>query len=137
MAGAALGEVQVSLFVAGVALGEVQVSLFVAGAALGEVQASLFRGRCSTEFLNVSRGAKCCIFQYKMLVVSAKSNLGCEAGCRLTVSCSDHSRIVPALEITFHLFANIFSEILQRHFACQAQYLVRLDHGTCCSAHCK
>ena len=52
-------------------------------------------------------------------------------------SFSDNSRIVPALEITFHLFANIFSEILQRHFACEAQYLVRLDHGTCCSAHCK
>ena len=42
MAGAALGEVQVSLFAAGAPLGEVQVLLFVAGAALGE-------------FLNVSR----------------------------------------------------------------------------------
>ena len=39
-----------SFCVAGAALGEVQVLLFVAGAALGE-------------FLNVSRGAKCCIFQ--------------------------------------------------------------------------
>ena len=29
-----------------------------------------------------------------MLVVSAKSNLGCEAGCGLTVSCPDHSRIM-------------------------------------------
>ena len=63
MAGAAFGEVQVSLFVAlfvaGAALGEVQASLFVAGAALGEVQVSLFSwqaqrlakfkcGRCST-----------------------------------------------------------------------------------------
>ena len=55
MAGAALGEVQVSLFVAGAALGEdrrhfswqvnVQVSLFVVGAALGE-------------FLNESLGTK-------------------------------------------------------------------------------
>ena len=27
-----------------------------------------------------------------MLVVGVKSNLGCEAGCGLTVSCSDHSR---------------------------------------------
>ena len=63
----------------GAALGEVQVSLFVAGAALGE-------------FLNDSRGAKCCIFQYKMLVGSSKSNLGCEAGCGLTVSWSDHLR---------------------------------------------
>ena len=29
-------------------------------------------------------------------MVSAKSNLGCEAGCGLTVSCSDHSRIMHA-----------------------------------------
>ena len=36
MAGAAFGEVPVSLFVAGAVLGDVQVSLFVAGAALGE-----------------------------------------------------------------------------------------------------
>ena len=27
-----------------------------------------------------------------MLVVSGKSNLSCEAGCGLTVSCSDHGR---------------------------------------------
>ena len=60
----ALGEVQVSLFVAGAPLGEVQVSLFMAGAALGEVQASLFvAGAARSEFLNVSGGAKCCIFQ--------------------------------------------------------------------------
>ena len=66
---------------AGSALGEVQVSLFVAGAALGE-------------FLNDSRGGKCCIFQKEMPVESSTSNLGCEAGCGLTVSCSDHSRIM-------------------------------------------
>ena len=29
-----------------------------------------------------------------MLVVSSKSNPGCEAGCGLTVSWSDHSRIM-------------------------------------------
>ena len=29
-----------------------------------------------------------------MLVVSSRSNLGCEAGCGLTVSCSDHARIM-------------------------------------------
>ena len=40
------------------------------------------------------RSAKCCIFQYKMLVVGVKGNLGCEAGCGLTVSWSDHSRIM-------------------------------------------
>ena len=46
------------------------------------------------EIWNDSRSAKCCIFQYKMLVVGVKSSLGCEAGCGLTVSFSDHSRIM-------------------------------------------
>ena len=50
MAGALLGEVQVSLFVAGAVFGEVQVALLVAGAAFGEC-------------LNVRLGAKRCIFQ--------------------------------------------------------------------------
>ena len=81
MAGAVFGEVRVSLFVAGAVFGEVRVSLFVAGALFGEIW-------------NDSRSAKCCIFQYKMLVVGVKSNPGCEAGCGLTVSCSDHGRIM-------------------------------------------
>ena len=72
-----------------------------------------------------------------MLVVSSKSNLGCEAGCGLTVSCSDHGRIGPALEMTFQLFSRNLSQILESHFAWQAQYLVSLDNDTCCSAHCK
>ena len=50
MAGAVLGEVQVSLFVAGAVLGDVQVALFVAGAVFGEG-------------LNVRLGAKRCILQ--------------------------------------------------------------------------
>ena len=62
-----------------------------------------------------------------MLVVGSKSNLGCEAGCGLTVSFSDHARIGPALEMTFHEFSNIFFEILQCHFSWQAQYLVQVD----------
>ena len=81
VAGAVFGEVQVSLFVAGAVFGEVQVSLFVAGAVFGEIW-------------NDSRSAKCCIFQYKMLVVGVKGHLGCEAGCGLTVSWSDHARIM-------------------------------------------
>ena len=52
-------------------------------------------------------------------------------------SWSDHARIGPALEMTFHLFLEIFFEILQCHFSWQAQYLVRLDSDTCCSAHWK
>ena len=79
MAGAIFGEVQVSLFLAGAVFGEVQVSLFVAGAALREIW-------------NDSWSAKCCIFQ--LLVACAKSNLCCEAGCGVTVLCSDHSPIM-------------------------------------------
>ena len=60
-------------------------------------------------------------------VVSSKSNLGCEAGCGLTVSCSDHGRIGPALEMTFHQVSDICSEILQCNFLWQAQYLRRLE----------
>ena len=39
--------------------------------------------------------------------------------------------------MTFQLFSRNFSEILENHFAWQAQYLVSLDNDTCCSAHCK
>ena len=81
MAGAVLGEGPVSLFVTGAVLGEGPVSLFVAGAVLGEIWKD-------------SRSAKGCIFQYKMLVLSAKSNLCCAAGCGLTETVSDHSRII-------------------------------------------
>ena len=74
-------EILESFCVTGAVFGEVQLSLFVAGAAFGEIW-------------NDSRSAKCCIFQYKMLVGSAKSNLGCEAGCGRTVLWSDHGRIL-------------------------------------------
>ena len=149
VAGAIFVEVQVSLFVAGAVFGEVQVSLFVAGAVFGEVQVSLFvAGAVFGEIRNDSRSAKCCIFQYKMLVVGRKGHLGCEAGCGLTVSCSDHGRIMlgswsdhsrigRALEMTFHPFSANFFEILDGHFSWQAQYLVSLDYDACCSAHCK
>ena len=66
---------------AGAVFGEVEASLFVAGAVFGEIW-------------NDSRSAKCCIFQYKMPVVGVKSNLGCEAGCGVTVSFSDPARII-------------------------------------------
>ena len=108
---------------AGAVFGEVRVSLFVAGAVFGEIW-------------NDSRSAKCCIFQYKMLVVGVKGNLGCEAGCGLTVSWSDHGRIGRALEMTFHPFSANFFEFLDGHFSWQAQYLVSLDYDACCSAHC-
>ena len=68
---------------AGAVFGEVQLSLFMAGAILGEIW-------------NDSGSAKGFIFPYKMLAASAKSNLGCTAGCGLTGSWSDHSRIMLA-----------------------------------------
>ena len=57
-----------------------------------------------------------------MLVASPKSNLGCDAGCGLTVSCSDHSRIGPALEMTCDPFSEIFSEMLQCFFVAGAVF---------------
>ena len=79
-----------------------------------------------------------------MLVVGSKSNLGCEAGCGLTVSWSDHGRIMvgscsdrPRIGNDVSSVLEIFFEILQCHFSWQAQYLVRLDRDTCCSAHWK
>ena len=76
-----------------------------------------------------------------MLVVSSKSITSVARRVAVCVfmlgSFSDHGRIGPALEMTFHLFLEIFFEILQCHFSWQAQYLVRLDSDTCCSAHWK
>ena len=93
--GAVLGEVQVSLFLAGAVLGEVEVSLCVVGAVLGEVEVSLFVvGAVLGEIWKDSRSAKCCIFQYKTLVRSAKSNLCCVAGCGLTETVSERDRIL-------------------------------------------
>ena len=70
VAGAVLGEVEVSLFVVGAVLGEVQVSLFVVGAVLGEVEVSLcVAGAVLGEIWKDSLSSKCCIFQYKMLVL--------------------------------------------------------------------
>ena len=45
-----------SLFVAGAVFGDVELALFVAGAVFGEIW-------------NDSRSAKCCNFQYKMLIM--------------------------------------------------------------------
>ena len=132
----------------------------MAGAIFGEVQLSLFswqaqylvkfnrhfswRARYLVKF---GMSAKRSIFQYKMRVVSAKSNLSCAAGCGLTGSCSDHARIIlgpcsgharigPALYMTFQPFSENFSDILECHFSWQAQYLVMLEGDSCCSAHC-
>ena len=90
----------------------------------------IFRGRRNNwssstvtfrEIWNDGRRANCCIFQYKMLVVGVKSNLGCEAGCGLTVSWSDHARIIigRSLQMTFQPFSANFPEILESHFSWQ------------------
>ena len=52
-------------------------------------------------------------------------------------SCSDHSRIGPALEMTFQLFSRNFFEMLESHFAWQAQYSLMFQDDTGCSAHWK
>ena len=83
MAGAAFGDLGVLLFVAGAVFGDVGVSLFVAGAAFGDVGVSLFvAGTVFGEIWVDSRSVKCCNFQYKMRLRSAKSNLGERAGAR-------------------------------------------------------
>ena len=70
MAGAALGEFQVSLFVAGVALGEVGEFFFVTGAALGEVGESFFvAGATLGDFLNDSRGANDSMWQWHAVAI--------------------------------------------------------------------
>ena len=113
---------------AGAVFGEVQVTLFVAGAVFGEIW-------------NDSRSAKCCIFQYKMLVGGREKEPRLRGGLRtdgfMVGSCSDHGRIGRALEMTFHPFSANFFEILDCHFSWQAQYLVSLGYDACWSAHCK
>ena len=54
---------------ASAAFGDLGVSLFVAGTVFGEIWVD-------------SRSAKCCNFQYKMRLRSAKSNLSERAGAR-------------------------------------------------------
>ena len=66
-----------SFCVAGAVFGDLGVSVFVAGAIFGEIWID-------------SRSAKCCNFQYKLRLRSAKSNLGERAGARWRV----HGRIM-------------------------------------------
>ena len=75
-----------SLFVAGAAFGDLGVSLFVAGAAVGDVGVSLFvlfvAGAVFGQIWVDSPSVKCCNFQYKMRLRSAKSKPGEWAGAR-------------------------------------------------------
>ena len=81
MAGAVFGELGVSLFVTGAVFGDLGVSFFVAGAAFGDLGVSLFVAGAVFGWVD-RRSAKCCNFQYKMRLRSAKSNLGERAGAR-------------------------------------------------------
>ena len=78
VAGAVLGEVQLSLFVAGAVLGEVQVALFVAGAVFGDVQVALFVAGAVFGEVVVSLFVAGAVFGEKLLGTS-QSNLTCEA----------------------------------------------------------
>ena len=83
VAGAAFGDLGVLLFVAGAAFGDLGVLLFVAGAVFGDLGVSLFvAGAVFGEIWADSRSPKCCNFQYKRRLRSAKSNLGERAGAR-------------------------------------------------------
>ena len=83
MAGAVFGDVGVSLFVAGAVFGDLGVSLFVAGAVFRHLGVALFvAGAVFGEIWVDSRSAKCCNFQYRMRLRSAKSNLRERAGAR-------------------------------------------------------
>ena len=52
----------------------------------------------------------------------------------MTISCSDHVRIVFILAETIQGFC---AEILNLKISWQAQYLLRLEVDIACSAHCK
>ena len=79
---------------AGAALGDVGVSLFVAGTVFGEI------------WIIDSRNAKCCNFQYKMRLPSAKRVQDDEF---MVGSGSDHGRIGRALELTLQPFSENFA----------------------------
>ena len=114
--GAVFGEGQVVLDVVGAVFGEGQVLLFVAGAALGEClnedwarNVVFYNRKCSwgpRKVTSLARRVAVCVF--------------------MVGSFSDHARIVPALEMTFHLFSAHFCHTLSGHFAWQAQYVVSL-----------
>ena len=97
--------------------GEVQLSLLVAGALFCETQLPLlWQVQYSVKFkCHFSRQAHNLVkfetffFFNRMFVVSAKSNLGCEAGCGLTGSCPDHARIHPVVKVDVASYSqNVF-----------------------------
>ena len=113
-----------SFLLAGAVLGEGGVSLFVAGTALREI-------------LIDSRSAKCCIFPYKMRLQDGTSKVSEAAGARWRF----HARIILGSSSNrFYIGGSksrIFRWNLELRISWQAQYLVRFEADSCCSAHCK
>ena len=90
-----------------------------------------WQAQYSVKFGMIAGARNVVFFNRKMLGLTAKCNLGCEAGCRrLTVSWSDRGRIMlgswsdrPRI-VTDELFSRNFLGILESHFSWQAQCLV-------------
>ena len=96
----------------------------MAGAALGDI-------------LGDSRSAKCCIFQYKIVlkvgrVRSPKRRVRDDDF--MLGSCSDYPRIVFLLAEAIH---GVSAEVLNLQISWQAQYLLRFEVDFACSAHSK
>ena len=91
MAGAASGDLGVSLFVAGAIFGDLGVSFFAAGAAFGDLGVSLFvAGAVFGEIWVDSRSTKGCNVHYKMRCRGGKSKLCERTGSVLQI----HGRIM-------------------------------------------
>ena len=149
MVGAVFGEIQLPLFVANATFGEAAHKLHIQfswqGQNLVKFNCRLFSWQAQylMKFEMVA-GAQnaCCTFENMTRVATSKSKLICAAGCGPTGSCSDLGRCMlgswldrPLLQMTFQPFSEKFSDILERHFSRQAQYLL-LEDDSCYSSHC-
>ena len=78
-------------------------------------------------------------FPWKMVVVSPTSNLGCEAGCGLTVSWSDRGRIMlGSWSDRPRIVNDVFAKSLYLCILDMSFFGARAVEGDiCCSAHCK
>ena len=110
MAGAAFGDVGVSLFVAGAAFGDVRVSLFVAVAAFGE-------------FLQDSRSAN--ILMYFPIF----PNTNCVSKARKVTSAHGRVRAQHLVMLENHVpWQAQHLVMLENHVPRQAQHLVMLEY---------
>ena len=94
----------------------------MAGAAFGDI-------------LGDSRGAKRCIFQYKIVF-----EVGRVRSPKRRVRDDFHGRIILGIcsnRLSIGGSHGVSAEILNLQMSWQAQYLVRLEADCACSAHCK